>query len=259
MPHMNDFCKKFTGLFSLFAIMILTLAATGCHTSITPLKPAAIGPPWALPMPGGTLAAAHQPTTRHTGVSPLAMTKAPEPVTLASKTIKNNSTLWFANFSNGTSKTIHIARYRHIWRQSVRVINNLGYHINWQDRRLGIISTDPRSAPEILQWWRPDCTNGSALVESTLNTYRQIIRLVITHAKAPETFHITVEVLVQRRENPRGDLANLAFLGPSAFGGDALPLRASHAGINAPHQFWMTIGRDTPLERKILRLLFKKI
>lgn len=257
MLPMNGFRKKLTGAISLLVALLLTLVSTGCHTSITPLKPALIGPPWALPMPKSAVAAGTQPSTGTTTMP--AGVGATQKMAVSAKPQAYAGVRWFANFRNGSTQTIRIARYQHIWRQSVHLIRRLGYNINWQDHRLGIISTDPRLAPEVLQWWRPDTTNGSSLMESTLNTYRRIIRLVITQAKAPESYHITVEVLVQRRENPQGNVGNVAFIGPSAFGSNTLPLRASHAGVHAGRQFWMTIGRDTLLEKKILKLLFKKI
>ena len=257
MPHMNGLRKNMTGSVSLLAALLLTLVSTGCHTSITPLQPALIGPPWALPMSKTSLAAGTRPAA---GTSTIpAAAGATRKATPGNRPRAGTDTRWFANFRNGSTRTVRIARYQHIWRQSVHLIRNLGYNINWQDHRLGIISTDPRLAPEVLQWWRPDTTNGSSLMESTLNTYRRIIRLVITQAKTPESYHITVEVLVQRRENPQGDVGNVAFVGPSAFGSNILPLKASHAGVHTGGQFWMTIGRDTLLEKKILKLLFKKI
>ncbi len=237
---------------SVCAGVLLAAELAGCHTAITPLKPAMIGPPWALPMPAAKPAPLIVGATLAGHVPPAA---GRQPIAATGGTGQN----WFANFPNGTTRTIHIARYRHIWRQSRKTIEALGFHINWQDHRLGIISTDPRLAPEVLQWWRPDTTSGSSLMESTLNTYRRIIRLVITRDKQPETFSITVEVLVQRRENPQGNVGNVAFVGPSAFGSNVLPLRASHAGVHTGGQFWMTIGRDTLLEKKVLKKLFKKI
>ncbi len=257
MPHMNGFGKNITGSVSLLATLFLTLVSTGCHTSITPLQPALIGPPWALPMPNRSQAGEKQPSASASTLPAAAGTTRKTAQDIGPRSVTD--TRWFANFRNGSTRTVRIARYQHIWRQSVHLIRNLGYNINWQDHRLGIISTDPRLAPEVLQWWRPDTTNGSSLMESTLNTYRRIIRLVITQAKTPESYHITVEVLVQRRENPQGDVGNVAFVGPSAFGSNILPLKASHAGVHTGGQFWMTIGRDTLLEKKILKLLFKKI
>ncbi len=219
----------------MLAALGLMLGVSGCHTIITPLQPAAIGAPWALP--------------------PV----RPAPVRPAAARRVAVSPHWFANTRNASMRLVRIANYGHIWRQSIALLRRMGYRINWSNYRLGVITTYPRMGPELLQWWRPDATTGASLLESTLNTYRRTVRLVITHAAHSDTFMITVEVLVEQRENPTGEVGNMAFYGPSAFGGNALTLQSSHAPLNAGKQYWMTIGRDPLLEKKILAALGKRI
>ncbi len=219
----------------MLAALGLMLGVSGCHTIIVPLQPAAIGAPWALPPAHPT--PVHRATARGGNVSPH----------------------WFANTRNASLLIIRIANYGHIWRQSIALLRRMGYRINWSDYRLGVITTYPRIGPELLQWWRADTTNGASLLESTLNTFRRTVRLVITRAAHTDTFIITVEALVEQRENPTGEVGTMAFYGPSAFGGNALTLQSSHAPLNAGKQYWMTIGRDPLLEKKILAALYRRI
>jgi hypothetical protein len=165
---------------------------------------------------------------------------------------------WFANAGNGTTRVIDLTRYADVWRHAKHLLIKMGYNIQWSSYRLGVLTTRPRTGPEILQWWRPDATTFPELMEGTINTFRRVVRVVISRTPHPHTFAVTVEVLVQRRENPQGSVGNVAFFGPSAFGSNALPLQSRRAtGKLSP--YWMRVGHDPALEKKILRRLFRKL
>ncbi len=220
----------------------------GCHTALVPLKPAAIGPPWAAPAVSTT-----QPGKAITKVRSGVM-KGGVFATVPA-TVKNG---WVANLTNSTSKVIDIASYRRIFNQAMRLVRHTGYRVSWSSYRLGIIVSKPQIGPEVLQWWRPDVTNGNSLMESTLNTFRRTIRLVIERL-GKQRYRISIEVLVERRENPQGMVGAVAFNGISAFGGNILPLMASHAAPGVGGEYWYPAGRDLLLEKKLLKVLFKKI
>ncbi len=228
----------------LFITLMVALA--GCHSSIVPLRPAAIGPPWARRLAPASARGSRQPASVATSPS------AAHPVG------PSNST-WFANAANGTTRTIALTHYRNIWRHTIHLLINMGYHIQWASYRLGVITTRYRTGPEILQWWRPDATTFPELIEGTINTFRRIVRVVITRNRAPHTFAVTVEVLVQRRENPSGAVGPVAFFGSSAFGNNPLPIQSHAPGTFAHQSYWMRIGHDPALEKKILRHLFRKL
>ena len=232
-------------------LMLTFLAATlaGCHSSIVPLKPSALGPPWALSRHPQS---AH-PATRSVGTLTRATRHAP-----AHSTTAVNGT-WFINAGNGTSRKIAIARYKNIWRQTQHLLIRMGYTIQWASYRLGVITTRYRTGPEILQWWRPDATTFPELMEGTINTFRRTLRIVIRRSAKPHTFSITVEALVERQENPQGAVGNVAFFGASAFGNSPLPLNSHHLKPSAGGSYWMRVGHDPALEEKILRRLLHKL
>ena len=221
----------------------------GCHTSLVPLKPAAIGPPWA---------ASRQ----------VATTRSDKPVTKVRSAGKKSGAMamaspavggaWVANLSNSTSQIVDIASYKHIFNQALHLVRRTGYRVSWSSYRLGIIVSKPRIGPEVLQWWRPDVTNGNSLMESTLNTFRRTMRLVIERL-GKQRYRISLEVLVERRENPQGMVGAVAFNGISAFGGNILPLMASHAAPGVGGEYWYPAGRDPLLEKKLLKELLKRI
>ncbi len=231
----------------LLLLSTLAAALTGCHSSIVPLKPAALGPPWALSRPPATT----KPST-DTAVAEAARNAAKPIPALQIRQA------WFANAKNGTTRIITLTHYHNVWRHSKHLLINMGYNIQWASYRLGVITTRPRTGPEILQWWRPDATTVPELIEGTINTFRRVVRVIISRTGNPHAFAITVEVLVQRRENPQGTVGNVAFSGPSAFGGNALPLQSHHA-TGLAGQYWMRVGHDPALERKILHRLFGKL
>ncbi len=235
--------------FYLMLFIGLSAAAGGCHSTIVPLKPAAIGPPWAL----------HQPTEPST----TSIASRPPDTATARITHREKSPAvhigWFANTQNGTTGQIDLTSYHNVWRHTIHLLINMGYHIQWASYRLGVITTRYRTGPEILQWWRPDATTFPELMEGTINTFRRIVRVVITRTPQAHSFAVTVEVLVQRRENPAGTVGSVAFFGASAFGASPLPLQARHAITAANKPYWMRVGHDPALELKILHRLFHKL
>jgi|GEM_PF-2358671 len=233
-------------------LLILTsLAATlaGCHSSIVPLKPAALGPPWALTRPTATTNPALRRAAAIPPILPAAHAQHAGVV----------SPHWFANSRNSTTRKIAIAHYDNIWRHTKHLLIHMGYTIQWASYRLGVITTRYRTGPEILQWWRPDATTFPELMEGTINTFRRTIRVVISRTDKPHTFAITVEALVERQENPQGSVGNVAFFGASAFGNNPLSLQSHRAGPSAGGTYWMRVGHDPALEEKILHRLFRKL
>lgn len=221
----------FSGLFA--AILMLA----GCQSSIVPLQPSEVGPPWALPV-------TEAPTTF--------------PSTSPSTTVSASSD-WLVNPENSIVQTIAPETYDHIWQQSLNLISSMGYHINWQDYRLGVITTDPRIGPQIIEFLRPDATDAESMMESTINTFRRSIRLTITPGSTPQSWRVSVEVLVEKRENPLGNPGNIAYGGTTAFGANVLPLENGYTPGESVQQYWSLVGRDPKLEKKIIDELFQTL
>jgi len=216
----------------------------GCQSSIEPLEPAAIGPPWALPV------------TQVPGEAPVVATTAP---TTGPASAASNSSNWWVNPDNSIVQSIAPETYDHIWKQSLSLFEDMGYHVNWQDYRLGVITTDPRIGPEILEFFRPDATDAESLMDSTLNTYRRSIRLTITPGTKAESWQVSVEVLVEKRVNPLGGPSNATHTASAHFGASALPLENGYAPGQVNTQYWITAGHDPKLEKKIMDELFQTL
>ncbi|MGC8560390.1 MAG: hypothetical protein ACP5O1_06890 [Phycisphaerae bacterium] len=234
--------RRNAGRTGLLIILSLSSILAGCRSDITPLRPAAIGPPWADKYNAA-------PKIKST---PLAKTEVAR--------VSAFSPHWFLNAKNATVVTINDETYGHIWHQAVRLLIHMGYRIDWRDYNLGVITTYPRTGPEILQFWRPDATSLHSLVEGTINTFRRLVRIAITpmHHKSG-VYRISIEVLVEQRENPQGGVTGVAFLGSSSFGANPQPFVSQFASPTTPGRFWMRVGRDTALEKKISRRLLRKL
>ena len=234
--------QRNAGRVGLLIILSFSSILAGCRSDITPLRPAAIGPPWADKYNAA-------PKVKST---PLAKTRVAKMSIFASH--------WFLNAKNATVVTINDETYPHIWHQAVRLLVRMGYRIDWRDYNLGVITTYPRTGPEMLQFWRPDATSFHSLVEGTINTFRRLVRIAVAPVPhKPGDYRISIEVLVEQRENPQGGVTGVAFLGSSSFGANPQPLVSQFASPTTPGRFWMRVGRDTSLEKKISRLLLRKL
>jgi hypothetical protein len=228
--------------FGLVIAFLLCGTLAGCRSDITPLHPAAIGPPWAnryktVPV-----------------VKPQALRKS------VPAKVAHPSPEWFLNRKNATVESINDETYHHVWHQAVHLLIRMGYRIDWRDYNLGVMTTYPRTGPEILQFWRPDATSLHSLAEGTINTFRRLVRIAIAPIpRTPGDYRISIEVLVEQRENPQGGVTGVAFLGSSSFGANPQPFVSEFASPTTPGQFWMRVGRDTALEKKISRLLLRKL
>ncbi len=227
---------------SLVGLVLVCTVLAGCRSDIMPLHPAAIGPPWADKF-NLTPRVAAKPLSAH-----------------AVMVNPKLSAAWFLNINNSTVIPINDEQYHHIWREALRLLVHMGYRIDWRDYDLGVVTTFPRTGPEILQFWRPDATSLHALIEGTINTFRRLIRIAIAPVPhRPGCYRISIEVLVEQRENPQGGVTGVAFLGSSSFGANPQPLVSQYASPTTPGRFWMRVGRDIALEKKIARQLLKKL
>lgn len=161
---------------------------------------------------------------------------------------------------NQTTRFIYHATYDRVWRESLALFERLGYRIDRQDYRLGVLTTLPMESPQIVEPWRRDQTDAGNALENTINDQRRTIRLTIkTVEDKPDFYEIAVQVLVERETNPLESISGPVFVEGSAFGRNAVSLRSDYAATVAQAIAWVKVGHDTALEKKILAELFKKI
>ncbi len=152
-----------------------------------------------------------------------------------------------------TTSYIFYTNYDRMFYESQELLTFLGYRLDVRDYRRGFVSSLPLASPEFVEPWRRDQTNFMASMENTVNYQRRIVTLRFWKTPKPEIYGVSVQVVVQRYENPEENLNPLVFQHTTGFGENAAALESDYlsSDVNAT-PFWITVGRDPTLEQKIL-------
>lgn len=161
---------------------------------------------------------------------------------------------------NQTARFIYKASYDNIWRQSIEMLHKMGFAIDRQDYRDGILVTQPLPSAQIVEFWRPQRVNVKDSLENTLHDQRRTVRLSITAVPGkPDFYEIAAQVLVERGTNPTEELGGPVFVEGSGFGRNSVALRSDYVPATGDIPRWITIGHDVDMEKKVLDKLFKHI
>ena len=76
---------------------------------------------------------------------------------------------------NQTTRFVYHATYDRVWRESLALFEKLGYRVDRQDYRLGVLTTLPLESPQIVEPWRRDQTDAVNALENTVNDQRRTI------------------------------------------------------------------------------------
>lgn len=156
------------------------------------------------------------------------------------------STLSTAAMENPT--TIANSNYEEVWAVAIEVLDKY-FDIAYENRYDGRIETKPVSGATCFEPWRPDSIGCRARLESTLQTIRRRGFVLVTPAPAGG-FQIVVEVYkeIEDLPNPIG----MQF-GGGTFISSIEPIREEVVSAPvAPGAGWISLGRDTVLESRIL-------
>ena len=83
------------------------------------------------------------------------------------------------------------------WQASLKVLRSYRFKIDLQDRRRGLIKSEPMMARYLFEFWRPDAASTYDLVEGTMHTVYVIARVQITRVR-PDGDDYELEVVVHR-------------------------------------------------------------
>jgi hypothetical protein len=166
---------------------------------------------------------------------------------------------------NQTARYIYNAGYDNVWKQGMAILTEAGFALDRQDYRLGTMTTQPLPSNQIIEFWKPQTTNATNLMENTINDQRRFVRLTISKVEGkPQFYEIAVQVIVERETNPEEIIYGPVFAEGSGFGRNAISLRSDYATTAySPTKVdpgrWNILGHDPDLERKLLEALFKRI
>jgi hypothetical protein len=229
----------------------------GCESHIQPLREVQRVEEWVEDVPGtlpatmpeGT-APAPAPATEPAVASAPATEPATRPGRMVTRVVNPNETTQF----------IYNANYDNVWRQGMLILREAGFALDRQDYRLGVLTTKALPSNQIIEFWRPQATNVSAMMENTINNQRRYVKLSISKVEGkPEFYEIAVQVIVERETNPEETIAGPIFILGSGFGRYKEALRSDYAGPDVEKGRWVIIGHDPDLERKLMDVLFKRI
>jgi hypothetical protein len=142
-----------------------------------------------------------------------------------------------------------------LWKASENALRQLGFRLDRDDLRSGLITSQPVVSSQFFEVWRSDVSTPDDAARSSLATMRRTVRLEFEQ-RSDGTIQVVPKVLVEkqsiqerrttsvtlyrgalsRRESPRER--------PSG-------TKESDVGLHYPARFWYPVGRDTALERRL--------
>jgi uncharacterized lipoprotein len=160
---------------------------------------------------------------------------------------------------NQTARYVYKGTYDNIWRQASDILHKMGFALDRQDYRDGVMVTQALPSAQIVEYWRPQRVNVKDALENTLHDQRRIVRLTIEAVPGkPEFYQIAVQVLVERMSNPTEEIGGPIFVEGSGFGRNGVALRSDYA-VEGDVPRWVTVGHDVDMEKKVLDKLFNRI
>ncbi len=135
-----------------------------------------------------------------------------------------------------------------LWDAADSVSRDLLFKIDRQDRRAGVLTTDPLISAQWFEPWRRDVQSIDTLADSSVATIRRTIRYEFQ--KQADAYVVVPKVLIERQaiteRRVSGALNRLYFRRDRTL--NAFGTRETDAGVYIPESYWYPIGRDEGLE-----------
>lgn len=152
---------------------------------------------------------------------------------------------WYAQ---PASRQTTAAGFDALWDAAQEVSRDLLFKIDRQDRRAGVLTTDPLVSAQWFEPWRRELQSADNLADSSVATIRRTIRYEFQ--KQGEAFVVVPKVLIERQaiaeRRVSGALNRLYFRRDRELG--AYGTCETDAGVAIPDSYWYAIGRDAGLE-----------
>jgi hypothetical protein len=128
---------------------------------------------------------------------------------------------------------------------------SLHFVIERQDRRLGVISTEPMIGAQWFEPWRRELRTSFDAAESSLASVRRVVQFDI--GREGDGFRITPTVTVQRLALLERHVSNAALYRNVHRPGDPRNTPEADRGVTLPTTYWYDVGRDEELELALAR------
>lgn len=150
--------------------------------------------------------------------------------------------------------------YDLVFDATVAALRDMHFTLDRQDRRFGVVTTQPMLAASVFEPWRADNTTGAQVAESTLNDQRRRVRVTLAPSaveEEPAEYHLQVEVTVERRQMPRRQINSAAAVHLKFDEGvNRSRELLTEAGLEKPH--WRPMGRDPYLEQRLVADILRR-
>lgn len=148
--------------------------------------------------------------------------------------------------------TFAAERYPEVFEAAVETLRDNGYRIARRDYRFGTITTYPKEAATVAEFWVDDATTSAQRRADTLNSQQRTVTVNVEQPAEDEGYALTVEVLVQRLQRPERYLTHSASPRISTTYTD-VPIHLKDRGIDGPYA--QTLSRDPLLERRLIEAI----
>ena len=151
------------------------------------------------------------------------------------------------------------ASFDHVWTVCLASLQDRGLSVDRQDRRFGLIVSEPVVGKQFFEFWRNDAVSSDDTLTSSLHTVRRIVSIHVV-SQGPMQFEVRVEAQAQRVSIPADQLDNTAeaFEMIRAHGVPAAPSRGDYTRPQA-EPIWVDIGREHALEQYILEDITRRL
>ena len=146
-----------------------------------------------------------------------------------------------------------------VWEVCLASLKDRGLGVDRQDRRFGLIVSEPTVGQQAFEFWRKDAASSEDLLLSSLHTVRRIVAIRVA-SQTPTKFEVRVEARAQRASISSDQLDNTA----EAFellrqqGVPASPRRRDYVRPQA-EPIWVDLGREPALDQAILEDITRRL
>jgi hypothetical protein len=151
------------------------------------------------------------------------------------------------------------ASFDDVWTTCLASLQDRGLSIDRQDRRFGLIVSEPVVGKQFFEFWRNDAVTSDDTWTSSLHTVRRIVSIHVV-SQGPMHFEVRVQAQAQRVNIPADQLDNTAeaFEMIRVHGVPASPSRRDYTRPKA-ELIWVDIGREHALEQYILEDITRRL
>lgn len=146
--------------------------------------------------------------------------------------------------------------YPAVFEAAVETLRDHGYRIARRDYRFGTITTFPKEAATLAEFWVNDATTLDQRRADTLNSQQRTVTVKVEQSDGEAGYALTVQVLVQRLQRPERYLTHSASARISA-SYTAIPIHLKKQGIDGPYA--QTLDRDPLLERRLVESIMAAV